>query len=168
MDFMEQAAMNDFVEGFRKIMDEAAERLRGVAEAESQARQHPAEWSAKEVLGHLIDSAANNHQRFVRAQFTDDLVFSGYDQDQWVRVQGYSRRSWPELIELWYAYNRHLLHIIAHIPEPVLKKPRHPHSLDRIAWRLVPADQPVTLEYLILDYLEHVKEHLGQILAESR
>ena len=64
-------------------------------------------WTKKEILGHLIDSAAINHQRFVRAQFTDDLVFDGYVQDDWVKVQDYQNRDWRELVELWHGYNRH-------------------------------------------------------------
>ena len=53
---------------------------------------------AQTDLGHLIDSAVNNHARFVRAQLQDDLVFPGYDQDGWVRVQRYDERSWPALV----------------------------------------------------------------------
>ena len=53
----------------------------------SQTPRAQDKWSPREIVGHLIDSAANNHQRFVRAQFTDDLVFSGYQQAEWVGVQ---------------------------------------------------------------------------------
>lgn len=123
------------------------------------------QWSAQQILGHLIDSAANNHQRFIRAQFMNDLVFPGYDQEQWVAAQHYPDEDWPALIQLWKSYNDHLVHVIAHIPAAVLHQPRWPHTLDRIAWRAVSADEPATLEYLIRDYIGHLNDHVRQILT---
>ena len=61
-----------------------AERLRGVSDAEAMRRPSAGKWSAKEIIGHLIDSASNNHQRFVRARWQEDMVFLGYQQDEWV------------------------------------------------------------------------------------
>ena len=123
-------------------------------------------WSPREIVGHLIDSAANNHQRFVRAQFTDDLVFSGYEQNQWVSSQHYRDESWSELIQLWSSYNLHLVHVASVIPEEVLTRPRSRHTLDQIAFNLVDKNDPATLEYLIRDYLDHLRHHLNQIFAE--
>ena len=155
--------MKDALEDFRKTLQSAAVRLQSMTEEESAARRAPGKWSAKEILGHLIDSAANNHQRFVRAQFTDELVFPGYEQQQWVAAQHYQQASWPSLIELWLNYNRHLLHLISHIPETKLTTERRVHNLDRIAWRCVSTDEPVTLEYFIRDYIGHLQHHLRQI-----
>jgi len=125
-------------------------------------------WSPKQVLGHLIDSAANNHQRFVRAQFTEDLVFSGYEQNQWVSSQRYLDESWSAVIQLWSAYNLHLVHVASLIPKEVLTKPRSPHTLDVIAFKLVDKNEPATLEYLIRDYLVHLRHHLDQIFDEAK
>ncbi len=136
-----------------------------MTEEESAARRAPGKWSAKEILGHLIDSAANNHQRFVRAQFTDELVFPGYEQQEWVAAQHYQQASWPSLIELWLNYNLHLLHLISHIPEAKLTTERRVHNLDRIAWQTVSRNEPVTLEYFIRDYIGHLQHHLRQIYA---
>ena len=72
------------------------------ADGRAAARRPDAQtWSPKEVLGHLIDSAANNHQRFVRAQETDALTVPGYEQNHWVESQGYQEADWPHLIALW-------------------------------------------------------------------
>jgi hypothetical protein len=104
----------------------------------------------------------------VRAQFTDDLVFSGYEQEEWVRAQRYNEESWSQLVELWKHYNLHLLHVMAAAPEEKLKQPRTRHSLDKIAWQLVDAQQPATLEYLMIDYIGHLKNHLRQIFPDER
>lgn len=137
-----------------------------IPETQAEIRPSPNQWSAKEILGHLIDSAANNHRRFVEAQLKDELVFPGYDQERWVAVQQYQQASWFTLIALWKAYNLQLAHVIAAIPETTLKQPRPKHSLDRIAMQKVSADTPVSLEYLIRDYFKHLLAHLDQIFAD--
>src|SRR5919201_6265963 len=87
------------------------------AKPEAAARRPDARtWSPKEVLGHLIDSAANNHQRFVRAQQTDALTLPGYEQNHWVDSQGYRQADWPHLVALWTHLNLHLADVIDHIP----------------------------------------------------
>jgi hypothetical protein len=159
--------MQDFLADFQTTVETSAERLLAMPEDESGVVRFDGQWSARQVLGHLIDSAANNHQRFVRAQLADHLSFEGYDQEQWIKVQHYERASWPLLIQLWKSYNLHLLHVIAAIPEETLQQPRARHSLDRIAWQTVSASEPATLEYLIRDYLGHMKDHLQQIFGAS-
>ena len=159
---------DQFLADFRDTIVTAKARLSDMSETQSRQKSSPEDWSPVEVLGHLIDSAANNHQRFVRAQFTDDLVFSGYEQNQWVSSQKYSDESWSEVIQLWSAYNLHLLHIVSVIPEDVLTKARSPHTLDQIAFNLVDKNDPATLEYLIRDYVDHLRHHLDQIFAEVK
>ena len=122
-------------------------------------------WSRKEIIGHLIDSASNNHQRFVRAQFTDELVFAGYEQENWVRVQNYQGEDWTELVQLWKLYNQHILHLVSHIPEETRTKLRRKHNLHQIASDTISENEPVTLDFFIRDYLDHMKKHLGQILG---
>ena len=157
--------MNDLSQELHLIVQEAAERLLAIGDARRHAAASDGQWSPPQILGHLVDSAANNHQRFVRAQFTNDLVFPGYDQEQWIVVQHYQDEDWAALIQLWKSYNDHLAHVIAHIPDTVLQQPRLPHTLDRIAWQTVKADQPATLDYLIRDYIAHLDDHLKQIFA---
>ena len=161
-----QGSYQQFLKEFRDTIVSATARLRDIPEAQSGEKSSPDDWSAKETIGHLIDSAANNHQRFVRAQFTDDLVFPGYVQDQWVSSQNYRDEAWVDVIQLWSSYNLHLVHVAAAIPEDVLTKPRSPHTLDQIAFNLVDKNDPATLEYLIRDYLDHLRHHLDQIFSE--
>ncbi|MDT5060925.1 MAG: hypothetical protein QOH63_1384 [Acidobacteriota bacterium] len=157
--------MEDALEDFRQTIEEATARLLLITEAESQIPRAEGKWSAKEIIGHLIDSASNNHQRFVRAQFQDDLVFARYDQDGWVRAQQYNRESWPLLIQLWRSFNLHLLHVMAQIPEHVRKMPHAKHNLHQVAWKTVSEDEPATLDYFMRDYIEHLKHHLRQANA---
>ena len=114
-------------------------------------------WSATQIIGHLIDSAVNNHARFVRAQIPAHLTYAylilpGYAQNDWVAVGHYDSRSWDELLNLWRALNLQILHVMKHVS---------PASL------FVPciigdgAAQP--LEALMIDYVGHTLHHLQSI-----
>ena len=162
----EHSSYQEFLDDFKQTIQNAIPRLQTIAD-EDASKGPAGHWSPKQELGHLIDSAANNHQRFVRGQFTDDLVFPGYDGDQWVDAQHYNDASWLDLIDLWGAYNTHLLHVISIIPESVRSKQRDKHSFDKVAFVTVDQTNPTTLEYLIRDYLVHLKHHLEQIWSNS-
>jgi DinB superfamily len=157
-----------FLKDFRASVVDATARLREIPATESRQKSAPDDWAPIEVLGHLVDSAANNHQRFVRAQFTDDLVFPGYEQSEWVSSQKYADESWPELIQLWSSYNLHLHHLASVIPAAILTKPRATHNLDQIAFKLVDKSEATTLEYFIRDYVDHLQHHLDQIFANQQ
>lgn len=141
----------------------AAEQLEWIPDTAATMRPAAGKWSPKEVIGHLIDSACHNHSRFVRARLEDGLEFPGYEQDAWVTAQDYMSAEWAELVTLWRAYNLHIARIVDLIPADVLVAPRTMHNLDVIAWRTVPREQPVTLEYFIRDYIAHLEHHLAQI-----
>jgi len=162
---MTTQTLDEFLGDFRSTVVNATERLRAIPAEESARKSSPETWSIKEVLGHLIDSAANNHQRFVRAQFTDDLVFPGYEQEKWVSAQKYNEEPWLDMVQLWNSYNLHLVHVIAAIPEATLTRARIRHNLDQIALHPIDKNDPTTLDYFVRDYLVHLKHHLDQIFA---
>ena len=139
-----------------RVVQSAETILLHVPEAESAKPVLRGGWSRKQVLGHLIDSASNNHQRFVRAALQTSLDFPGYDQDGCVRVQAIEEADWTLLVSLWAGYNRYLAHVIAHLPVSKLE------TLCRIG-----SDEPVTLRFLAEDYLRHLLHHLGQIGATT-
>jgi len=131
-----------------------AGKLRGIDEHAASQHPAPGKWSAKETIGHLIDSAANNHQRFVRLQMLDQLELPGYDGDAWVRLEQYQNRPWLDLVSLWEGYNRHLAHVIRCVDPGALK-----HT-----WNS--PDGVVDLEFIIRDYVVHMQHHLDQIQGD--
>lgn len=157
----------EVLDDFRRTIEETSARLLSMTEDESRAPLGEGKWSAKETVGHLIDSAANNHQRFVRAQFRDDLVFDGYAQEDWIRAQNYNEEPWPLVVGLWRHYNLHLAHVMRHAPEPLRTEKRARHNFHQIGFAPVSEDEPSTLEHLMLDYIDHLKSHLRQILGEA-
>jgi len=146
--------MQPTLDDFKSTLNHALAQLAKITDSDSQKVVSPEKWSKKQVLGHLIDSAANNHQRFIRAQLGQELVFPGYEQEAWVAVQHYQDESWNALVALWQHYNLHLLHVMAHIPGDQLSRQC-----------AIGGSDPVTLEFLMKDYVVHLKHHLEQILG---
>ena len=157
----------EWLNDFKETIESAAPRLLEISEAQSEQPRAEARWSSKQILGHLIDSAANNHARFILGQLADNLVFPGYDQDSWVRTNHYQERPWSQLIDLWRAYNLHLHHVMSHADKAKLRTPCTQHTLQEIAFKTVPRTEPVTLEYLMKDYVDHLQHHLDQILSSA-
>ena len=109
-------------------------------------------WTRLEILGHLIDSAANNHQRFVRAAAEGSLTWPGYDQEAMVRVQQFGSAEPALLITLWESFNLYLARLADVTPPERLSAPC-----------TIGGDASVTLEFLITDYAVHMRHHLRQI-----
>lgn len=161
-------SFDQFLAGFRETVLSATARLKTIAAEDSVRKSSEDEWAPIEILGHLIDSAANNHQRFVRAQFTDDMLFQGYEQNNWVNSQKYLQASWTDLIQLWSSYNLHLHHVASVMPKEILTKSRDKHNLDEISFNGVSPSEPSTMEYFIRDYVDHLRHHLDQIFDEEK
>ena len=133
-------------------IDEGLQFFAGVDETRTAKRPDPAKWCAREVLGHLIDSACNNHRRFVLGQSSDLRKFDGYQQNEWVERQHYDRVPWRDLVVLWTSYNRHLAHVIGCAPGEALS-----HTAES------PDGNRVTLGFIMEDYVTHLRHHLGQL-----
>ena len=146
--------MKDVLDDLRSTLEIAAWQLQNITEAQSELRRSQGKWSKREILGHLIDSASNNHQRFVRARIENNVAFPSYSQETWVELQGYQGESWSELVSLWKNYNHHLLRVLRMIP-----------ANSTTNYCRVGESEPVTLQFLARDYVRHLKHHLHQILS---
>jgi hypothetical protein len=108
-------------------------------------------WSKQEILGHLIDSATNNHHRFVRVQY-EDVPRITYDQNKWNELSKYNTIDTKHLIRFWTLYNQHLVELIKRIPDENLLRECNTGG-----------DKTVTLQWLIDDYVRHLEHHLRQL-----
>lgn len=126
--------------------------IHAIPDAELSHKPSPSKWSKKEILGHLIDSATNNHQRFVRTQF-EDTPFIVYDQNNWNACSHYSEMPSAHVVAFWELYNRHIIEVIERIPVGLLERQCRTNE-----------PEPVTLEWLIKDYVAHLEHHLRQIV----
>jgi DinB superfamily len=139
----------------RDLLERVPGRLENLSNDTVESKPTPSNWSPKEELGHLLDSAANNHQRIVRAQFESNPAMPGYEQNRWVAVHAYQRRDWSELIEVWQAINRQLLAAAEAVPDS--------------AWSrtlTVAGSEPLTLQFVFDDYVTHMLHHLQHIGIE--
>lgn len=108
----------------------------------------------KQILGHLIDSAANNHQRIIRLQYNEKLVFPDYQQDNdlWIALQDYQNADWYSLIQMWKYYNLHMIQVIKSVDQTKLDNSWQ--SFENIT---------VTLRQMIEGYLGHIELHFNEI-----
>jgi len=134
-----------------RIIEKTPDLLRTIDESELTRKSSPNKWSKKEIIGHLIDSATNNHQRFIRGQFEINPVIQ-YDQNKWNEFNFYQEIKTKQLINFWTLYNKQLIQVIKRIPKEYLK-----HELNNGA-------KSMTLEYYIIDYVDHLEHHLKQLI----
>jgi len=147
---------DDLAAALERAIDEAKAELREITDREAGARPAPDKWSKKEELGHLIDSATNNHVRFVRAAIEPEYRGPGYQQNDWVNLHGYSEMPWDEIIDFWENYNSFLVGLVRRIPEDKLRTPC-----------VVGNSETVTLAFLIEDYVLHMQHHLDHIFERE-
>lgn len=146
---------NEIATDLGRTVAQAKPLLAKLTNADTSTRPSPKKWSRKEILGHLLDSASNNHQRFVRASLPGKLEFPGYDQDALVKLQDFREMDWGFLVEFWTGYNRYLAHILTCLPKNAFK-----------AKCQIADHKPATLGWIAEDYVAHLKHHLNQILGK--
>lgn len=145
------------IDRLQKHITEVPAKFLKYPEAELISKPAPNKWSKKELLGHLVDSATNNHHRFVKIQFLPSPFFvEGYAQNDWVRIQNYNEKDTQQLVELWRIYNEHIIFILQHTPEENLNI--NINAEDAF-------ENADTLFSLMKDYVEHMDHHLRQIFS---
>ena len=148
--------MRETAENLRITLNKVLPLFSLIEDEAASTRPLPAKWSKKEILGHLIDSASNNHQKFIRTMAEKKSDFVGYRQNHWVESQHYNAMNWHELVLFWASYNRHLAHLIENVAEGLLA---NEITIEKAG--------TFTLEFIMKDYVEHLKHHLNQILPEA-
>ena len=133
------------------IINLTPKMLTEISEENMSTKPSPTKWSKKEIIGHLIDSATNNHQRFVRGQF-ENIPEISYDQNNWNEFSFYNQIDSKQIISFWTIYNKQIIEIIKRIPKGNLEK------------QIKIGNNILTLEFLIIDYVEHLEHHLKQII----
>lgn len=152
-------------EDLKQTVESAAPRLMALAAA-SATPIAPGKWSPREIIGHLIDSASNNHQRFVRGQLQEDLVFPGYAQEDWVRIGAYAHAPWEDLLTLWRSFNLQIARVMEAMPDDIRMRPRASHNFESLGVRLQ-LGQVARLDDVMTGYVAHLKHHLSQIFREQ-
>jgi len=149
--------MEETIKDLRLIMERFSLRMLDIPEDIFSSKTHPAKWSKKEVVGHLIDSAHNNLRRFICGQYesTPRIV---YDQDFWVIANGYHGYSKKEIIELWKLVNGQIVRVLENMPSENYAKECNTAKKDV---------QLHALSWLAEDYVKHMKHHINQVIPGS-
>lgn len=121
-----------------------------------EEKSTPLVWSKKEILGHLIDSALNNLQRFTEIQFSEKpYIVRSYNPDALVIANNYQNKDKDALFQLWLQLNKQLVFIIQNLSADTLK-----------LQLILPNQETKDLKFLISDYIDHLEHHLNQLKNE--
>ena len=145
--------MTEVAKRFRADLDDIHGDLLSVPESLADVPWREGGWTRKQIVGHLLDSATNNRQRFVRASSEGSFKGPNYRQDAWVAAHGYADQPWATLLGWWEAEHEILMAIVDRIPAERFEAPC-----------VMDEDAPVTLRFLIEDYVTHQRWHLKQLL----
>jgi len=148
----------------QKIIENGSKRIREIDGETMLVKPSDEKWSKNEILGHLVDSAIINYQRIMLAQLKEDLIFDGYDQVNWVQLNGYRSRNTEEILKIWEAINTHISQVVSTIPESTMNRKTVHHNFDKISMQVLRKGEESNLHYLIWDYIFHVEHHLAQII----
>ena len=133
---------------YKEVVEKFYEVLNSIDSENTNIKISEDKWSLREIIGHLIDSASNNHQRFVRLQFSDLLDFPAYEAEQWIKVQNYNGMNWELLVSLWYNYNCMLINVIDSIESDKMKN----------VW--IKDEEAIPLDEIIHHYYKHLEVHM--------
>ena len=144
----------------KALVSSVKDNINKYSDEELSFKPAPGKWSKKEILGHLCDSAVNNLSRFINAHLTEKpYTFSGYDQDEWVKMNDYNNLSINDVVDMFIIFNNRIIDVVSKIPA------------DKLNVICVIGDNGFrensgreTLEWLIEDYIAHMEYHLKQIL----
>lgn len=140
------------IERLQRICDTIPELLKAIPHDEMHRKSSAEKWSKIQIIGHLIDSAFNNHQRFIRAQY-EQIPFIVYNQNEWNVLNAYEQKNITSTIDLWKSLNCHLIHVYSQINSENLTKLCNTGDKDLH-----------TIEWLFTDYVDHLEHHLKQVL----
>jgi len=114
-------------------------------------------WSKKEILGHLIDSARVNLQRYLEIQHSPSpYAVQPYLQNELVQLNDYQNMPSVEIVQLWKSLNQQILRIYEKADETVLAKTvEFPYS-----------GENGDFKFMMDDYIDHLEHHLKQIFGD--
>lgn len=157
---MSSIDFSHITDGVSKVITAEEQVLIGLSQETITLKRNKQNRTIKQILGHLVDSASNNHQRMVRLQYTEHLIFPDYrqDNDLWIALQDYQHTNWEDLIQLWKYYNLHIIQVIKSVDQTKLNNDWYDFEGTK-----------VTLAEMIEGYLDHLHLHMNEIheLIES-
>ncbi|WP_299106661.1 DinB family protein [uncultured Tenacibaculum sp.] len=142
------AALNNILEAFPK-------QIKVISEEEWSYKE-TSKWSKKEILGHLVDSALNNLQRYIRVQY-QEVPHIAYHQNEWVAAQNWQEVSVAEIVTLWKSLNTQIAHVWSSFPEEKLEA-----SIN--VSKDLEKEEIYTFQEMLDDYIGHFNHHAKQIL----
>ncbi|MCP3738154.1 hypothetical protein [Rossellomorea sp. BNER] len=85
-----------------------------------------------------------------------EYTSGGYNQDLWVQVHNYySKFSVEEILNVWTSLYTHIVNLLSTITDKQMELQCKTEE-----------QKTITLEWLVMDYIDHMNHHLQQIFAK--
>lgn len=143
------------IKTLENLINKIPSELNIITEEDFNIKVNPDKWSKKEILGHICDSATNNHYRFTKIMIDDEPIkIESYNQNLWVSLHGnQTNYSYTELVTLWTYLNKQIINVLKNASDEQFKKQT-----------ILEDNRTVTLEWLAEDYINHTLHHINQII----
>jgi len=153
------AESNQICEDLSKLIRDWEEKLEALPEKTISLRFNSQDRSIRQIIGHMVDSATNNTHRIIHMHYQKSPInYPDYanlgNNDRWISIQNYQEEDWGELVRLWAAVNRHMVHLIRQVDESRLNQ-----------YWVSALKERVSLKEMIDDFPRHFKLHLNEISA---
>jgi hypothetical protein len=149
--YVQRARGGEIVETLTRQMDEIRSTLGALSEAQAMFRPGPAEWSIKEVLGHINDSERIFFYRTLCVSRNEQQPLPGFDQDEYVQAANFDEFSLAELIEEFILLRQANLISIRHLTSEMSLR------------RGTASGHPITTRALVHILAGHVYHHLESL-----
>jgi hypothetical protein len=146
--------MEDTIEQLATLIDDLI--TRDLQAVDWDIKPSDERWSRKEIMGHLIDSAQINLQRFIRCIYEENFKLT-YEQEEWVQIQRYQETDINEILELWRLLNFQIITVLKNYPDDRLRA-KCDNGKTEVSLH--------TVEWLAKDYFHHLNNHLMHLLYD--
>lgn len=130
--------------------------LQNITDEQASIRPAPAEWSVKEVLGHVADTERVFAYRLLRIARGDQTALPGFDQDEFVNGTDFNRRSLANLLDEFELQRRANLLLAASL------------TVEEIDRRGVASGNPISVRAVLYILAGHVQHHIESLKTDYK
>jgi hypothetical protein len=151
-DYIQRARDQVDVLGVLPMQIDALNSMLGrLTEEQTRFRFGPAEWSIKELVGHLNDVERVFSYRLLRVSRNDKTPIPGFEQDDYVREAGFDEHPLKDLLQEFELLRRANILMINNMSE---------EAIQRIG---TASNNPVSARALIYMLVGHVDHHVASL-----
>ncbi|NGQ97262.1 DinB family protein [Brevibacillus sp. SYP-B805] len=149
--------MKALIAEYGRGYDLLREAIDGLSEEELRFKPAPDKWSIHEILVHVADAEVVGVQRMKKVLAEEKPLLTSFDQDAWANGLTYEQLDREQYLQLFKLLRESMQPILARLT---------PEQCERVG--IHDEAGPLTFRQLLERYVNHVRDHLGQIERVKR